>query len=478
MDLNQYWLALKARRKAFLLVFAVTVLTAIVVSLVVPKRYDAIATVLIDSPDEQTLAPAVRISPRERAGYMFTQVELIQSGRVAHRVVRDLKLAQQPGVREDWERDTGGAGTLEDWIVARLQEQLKVDSDASNIVTIKFSSPDPQKSAAVANAFAKAYLDVSLDLRTQPTQEAAAWFDQQVKALRGEVTQAQSRLAAYQKKYGVISPDERGDLEYTRITELSTQLSAARAATLDADSKYKEARAAAAGGVSGSGELPEVLSNPYIVTVRTALQAAEGRLDDLSQTLGPRHPTYQRTSLEVQSLKQRLAAETQKVIASFGAAAAQSRRREQELTAAIAAQQDRIMKAREARVDLSVLTRDLDNAQRAYDGALQRLLSTKLEGRARQTNLALLTPAIEPITPAVPKVGLIAALSLVVGLLLAAGTVYLLEMLDRKVRSRSDLEQRLAVPSLGSVSRWLPSGGRLLPSPQYSGAARALPHPW
>lgn len=478
MDLTQYWLALKARRKAFFLVFAVTVLTAVVVSLVVPKRYDATATVLIDAPDEQTLSPTGRVSPRERAGYMFTQVDLIQSGKVAHRVVRDLKLAQQPGVREEWERDTGGAGTLDDWIVANLLERLKVDTGASNVIIIKYSSPDPKKAAAVANAFAKAYLDVALELRTQPSREAAAWFDQQVNALRTEVTQAQTRLAAYQKKNGVIAPDDRTDIEYTRIAEISAQLSAARNATFEADTRYKQAKEAAAGGVSGSGELPEILSNPYIVTVKTALQGAEGRLDELSQTLGAKHPAYQRAQLEVQTLRQRLAAETKKVIDSFAAAAAQNRKREQELSAALTAQQDRIMKSREARVELAVLTRDLESAQRAYDGALQRFMATKLESRARQTNLAILTPAIEPIVPAVPKVGLIAALSLIIGALLAAGTVYLLEMLDRKVRSRSDLEQRLAVPSLGNLSKWLPSGGRLLPSPQYSGAPRALPHPW
>lgn len=477
MDLTQYWLALKARRKAFLLVFAVTVLTAVVVALVVPKRYDATATVLIDAPDEQTLAPVGRISPRERAGYMFTQVDLIQSGKVAHRVVRDLKLSQQPGVREEWERDTGGLGSLDDWIVARLLERLKVDTGASNIITLKFSAPEPQQAAAVANAFAKAYLDVALEMRTQPTREAAAWFDQQVKALRGEVTQAQTRLAAYQKKHGVIAPDERLDPEYTRIAEISAQLSAARNATYEADSRYKQAREAAA-GVASAGELPEILSNPYIVTVKTALQGAEGRLEELSQTLGAKHPAYQRAALEVQTLRERLSAETKKVIASFGAAAAQSRKREQELAAALNAQQDRLMKARDARVELAVLTRDLDSAQRAYDGALSRYMATRLESRARQTNLAMLTPAIEPISPAVPKVGLITGLSLLVGLLLAAATVYLLEMLDRRVRSRSDLEQRLAVPALGNLSKWLPSGGRLLPSPQYSGATRALPHPW
>src|SRR3989442_15277317 len=113
MDLNQYIPALKARRKAFLTVLAVTVFTAIVVALVIPKRYDATATILIDARDEQTMPPA-RMSPRERAGYIFTQMELIASGKVAHKVVRDLKLASQPGVREERERDTGGAGPTEE----------------------------------------------------------------------------------------------------------------------------------------------------------------------------------------------------------------------------------------------------------------------------------------------------------------------------------------------------------------------------
>src|SRR3954453_1052170 len=127
MDLNQYLLALKARRKAFITVLAATVFTAIVVALLIPKRYDAVATILIDARDEQTLAPA-RMAPRERAGYIFTQMELISSGKVAQKVVRDLKLAQQPGLREHCEKDTGGVGSIEEWLPRRPPPKVKGDT--------------------------------------------------------------------------------------------------------------------------------------------------------------------------------------------------------------------------------------------------------------------------------------------------------------------------------------------------------------
>jgi chain length determinant protein EpsF len=477
MDLNQYLLALKARKKAFVTVLAVTVFTAIVAALLLPKRYDATATVLIDARDEQTMAPR-GMSPRERAGYIFTQMDLIQSGKVANRVVRELKLTQQPGVREDWERDTGGVGSIDEWTAAQLLEKLKVDSGASNIITIKYSAGDAAKAAAVANAFAKAYLEVALELRTEPSREAGQWFDEQLKTLRADLTGAQQKLTSYQKAKGVVGVEERMDVEFTRLNELSGELNRQRAAYMDAQTRYKQAQDLIAGGVSLEA-FPEVLSNGYIITVKSALQAAEQRLQEQSEVLGQNHPTYQRTQAEVESLRARLKAESNKVVAGLGNAVQQNAKRVKELEAAMADQQNRILQMRQARVDMAVLTRDLENAQRAYDGALQRAIAVKVDSKVRQTNLAMLTPALAPLKPAFPKVGLISALSVLIGLLLAAGVVYVFEYLDRRVRSRGDLESRLAVPSLGMLSRWTPAGARLLPSPHSPVRnAGALPRPW
>jgi len=473
MDLSQFMQSLRARRKAFVLVFAAVVVAAIAVAMVVPKKYVATATIIVDARDEQTMSPT-RMSPRERAGYIHTQVDLVQSGRVAQQVVRNLKLAQQPGMREAFEADTGGMGSIEHWIATALLDKLKVDASASNIVVITHSSSDPRMAAAVANGFAKAYLDIALELRTEPTREAANWFQDQLKGLRSRVNEAQSKLVGFQKQKGILATSERADVEAARLGEISTQLLAARNAVYEAESRHQEALQALSRGTPEA--IPAALTDAYLNAVRTDLGRAEARLEESSAVLGPNHPVYRRTVAEAQGLREKLAAETKKLVAGLGSTLQQSRKRVQDLEAAMKRQEAHILALRDHQAELSVMTRDVDNSQRAYEAVLARYQINLIDSRATQTNVAMLTPAIEPITHAHPKVGLISALSVLVGALLAAGVVYILETLDRRVRSRSDLESRLAVPSLGILSRWQPSGGRLLPAPLR--AARALPQPW
>ena len=219
-----------------------------------------------------------------------------------------------------------------------------------------------------------------------------------------------------------------------------------------------------------------MLSNPHISVLKSELGRAEARLEQDNAVLGSNHPQYLRTSAEVQGLRDRLQAEMKKLVAGLGNTVNQQRKREQDLQAAIDAQNQRLLELKDYRIEMAGMTRDIEAAQRSYDTVLGRYLSARIDASAKQANVMLVAPASEAIEPAHPKVGLIAGLSVVLGLMLAAGIVYMLETLDRRVRSRYDLESRLAVPSLGRLSKWQPSSGRLLPASIPSGtrAARAL----
>src|SRR5262249_20707549 len=136
MDLSQFLLALRARRKAFMMALVATIVAALAIAFIMPKKYVGQATIIVDARDEQTIAPARGgVSLSERAAYVATQVELIQSGRVATQVAHDLNLAQNPELRELWQDDTGGVGAIDVWIGNLLLQKVKVTNTVSNLVT-------------------------------------------------------------------------------------------------------------------------------------------------------------------------------------------------------------------------------------------------------------------------------------------------------------------------------------------------------
>jgi chain length determinant protein EpsF len=473
MNPNLFLLALRARFTVFALVLAATILAAALVSLLLPKTYTAAVSLLVDAKEEQSLSN-VLIPPRERIGYMQTQMEIITSKRVARKVVQDLKLAEIPATRTAFENETGGEGSIEDWLVENLLQRLKVSTSQSSIIQASFSSRDPRFSALVANAFAKAYVGTMLELRVEPTRQAAAWFDEQLKSLRANLEHAQATLTDYHRQRGIVSADERLDVESTRLGELSSQVARTQEQVFDWQAREQQAHATLRQGAS-LDKLPDVLSNPFIQKLKGDLLLGEAKLHELATQYGANYPQYQRQLSENQSLREKLDAETRKVVAGIENSKRQSRQRGAELKVAMAAQRARLLELKENRNELAVLTRDVETAQRTYEAAMQRFVISQVESRASETNVTVLNPAVAPSTPSRPKIALNIALSVVVGTLLGIGIVILMEMSDRRVRSSTDLDNGWNVPLLAVLNAWQPAANP--PLGRSSGTAGALPNP-
>src|SRR5712664_4518092 len=397
---QQFLLALRARFGVFATVLAATILAATVASVLLPKSYKATVSLLVDAKDEQSLSNALRplILPQERLSYLQTQMDIITSKKVARKVVQDLKLAENPSTRAAFEKEEGGKGSIEDWLVESLLKKLKVETSQSNVIQASFSAADPRFSAQVANAFAKAYIDTMLELRVEPTREAAAWFDEQLKGLRANLEDAQAKLTAYHQQQGIVSADERADVENTRLGVLSEEVAKAQEQTFQWNGREQQARKFLEHGGSPD-RLPDVLDNPFIQKLKADLLHGEAKLQELATQYGPNHPQYQRQVSENQSLREKLDAEMRKVVAGMENSARQSRQREAELKEAMAAQRTRLLELKEHRNELTVLTRNVESAQRTYEAAMQRSVISQVESRASQTNVALLNPAVAPRRP-------------------------------------------------------------------------------
>ena len=474
MNLYQFLSALRARFGVFALLLFVTVLATAAISLVMPKTYTATVSLLVDAKEEQSLSNVLRplVGPQERASYMQTQLDIIKSEKVARKVVQDLKLAQNPMAQKLVQDAAENGRSVEDSLVEKLLENIEVDTTQSSVIQVSYSSRNPAYSAVVANGFGKAYIDTMLELRVEPTQKAAAWFDEQLKSLRANLEDAQARLTDYHQRQGIVSADENVDVENTRLAVLSDHVGKAQEQTFEWKSREQQARTFMEKG--GSPErMPEILDNPFIQRLKEDLLHGEAKLQELATHYGPNYPQYQRQVSENQSLREKLDSEMKKIVAGIESSARQSRQREADSRKAMSAQRARVLELKEGRNELTVLRRNVESAERAYDTAMQRSVVSQVDSRANQTNVMILNPAVEPRKHSRPKIILNIALSIVVGTILGIVMVMLLEVLDRRVRSRSDLD--LDVPLLAVLNERQPAGRRLL---SWSGSNRpALPKP-
>jgi chain length determinant protein EpsF len=452
MNVHQFLLILRARRKIILSILLVTVLLALGFSLVQQKTYKATASVLLNYKGVDPLT-GLTMPGQLMPGYMATQIDIISSKNVAGRVVDALRLASSPAVVQQFQEATEGRGNVRDWLADLLLKKLEiVPSRESSVVEISFKGADPAFAAAVANAFADEYQKITVQLKTDPAKKASTYFNEQTKQLRDNLEAAQARLSKYQQEKGIVSLDNnRYDVELSRLNDLSSQLVGAQTAAMEATSRQHIAGRGAAS--------PDVANNAMVQNLRVSLASAEAKLADTSSRFGRNHPQYQAARAEVDKLRAEMNSAMGTISQSVGNNAEVLRQRETELRAAVAAQKTRVLELNRARDELGPLLKELETAQRAYDAASQRFSQTRIEAQSEQSDVSVLNPAVAPTEPSGPRVLLNTLIAFLLGTVLGVGLALLLELLNRPVRSASDVRDMLGIPVLGTIE-WQPAARR------------------
>jgi chain length determinant protein EpsF len=420
MNISHFLRILKARSKIILITFFITVATTVAISLIMPKSYTATTSLVLNYKGVDPVTGNA-MAPQLMPGYIATQTDIITSRNVAIKVVKALKLTENPEVQQSF-KDSNTTGDINEWLADLLLEKLDVKpSLESSVIDLNYTASDPEFAAAIANAFASAYQQTNIQLKTEPSQKAAEFLDTQAKTLRANLEAAQAKLASFQQEKGITNATGNLDVETGRLNDLSSQLVIAQSQS-------------------------DVTANPVVQNLKNDITNAKSKLSDLSQSVGANHPQYLAAQATIRKLEAQLADETNKTSGSADGAARLYRQRVGEIASAVAAQKKRVLELNRYRTELTLLQQDVDNAQRALDATNLRLTQTRLEGNANQTDIAILNPATPPQKPTSPKLLVNILLSIFLGGMLGIGFGLIAEMNDRRVRSSSDISELLEVP--------------------------------
>jgi uncharacterized protein involved in exopolysaccharide biosynthesis len=226
--LRQYLRIALRWRYVILGAVAACVILGLIVTLLMTPKYTADSTIEISREsaqitDFQGVQREASVADQE---FYQTQYGLLQSRTLAERVAAQLRFIDDPKFFALFEKPkddqafktvdgrypASGRATRQREAGEILLKHLSVDpTRLSRLVDIKFTSPDPELSAKVANAWAENFIQTNLERKIQATSYGRDLLQRQLAQLKQKLDESQRQLVDYASAQKIIKlPSQSG----------------------------------------------------------------------------------------------------------------------------------------------------------------------------------------------------------------------------------------------------------------------------
>lgn len=470
--LRQYLRIATRWRYVILGVVATCVLLGLIVTFLMTPKYTAEATVEISRESDQVtqFQGVEREAGAADQEFYQTQYGLLRSRLLSERVAQQLQLVDDQkffalfGVSDkdpafqlvDGRYASTGRATRQRVAGEVLLDHLGIEpARLSRLVDIRFTSPDANLSAKVANAWAENFIQTNLDRKIQATSYGRNVLQRQLAQLKERLDQSQRQLVGYASAQRIINlpPQSGGDGKVTsersivadNLAALNTVLSQATADRIQAEARYQQA--------GRSGASTEALGNQAINGLRQKRAELAADYQRLMIQFEPDYPAAKAIKTQLNQIDRSLRDEEGRVTGALQAAYREAREREQVLSDKVEQLKSSYLDLRRRSIQYNIYQQEVDTNRSLYDGLLQRFKEIGVAGGVGVNNISIVDTADVPQKPSSPRLLLNLLIALFAGLGLGAIIAFALEQIDEAVSDPAEIERRLGVPLLGSVPK-------------------------
>lgn len=455
------WQEARRYRVVLATIFAVIALLTLLLGLfVLPQKYSASTTILVQESDIiQPLLEgrAVATEVGDRAG-------------IARQVVYGRKVMD--GVLEAgrWLADNP-TPIQRDKLIEDIRGRTRITAPRQNLVNISYDDSNPERTFRVTQQMAELFIEESLAAKARESREAYEFISDQVDDYHDKLTDAEDKLQQYRSANADAQPGSATDVT-TRISALRTQVEQARMQLME----QRSSENALASQLSGESAVTAVQTRESVY--RAQLLSLQGQLDTLLLSYTDEHPDVVRIRHQMADIQAAMRQDAQRRDGDNGAMGdaqmnplyQELRSRLSEVRRDVAATQSR-MGASQNLLDeelgrsrriaasestLAELTRDYEVNRDIYQDLLRRRenakVSMELDREKRGLTMRIQDPAVMPLRPSGLRLAHLALAGLALAAALPLALLFALVRFDSKLRSARQLERRpSAVPVLTTV---------------------------
>ena len=483
--IRRYWRIFYKHRWVVAAAVGFCLALALVVSMLTQREYSASVRIQIarQAPkvvdmeqvdDEQSGTTSIE--------FYQTQYALLKSRSLSESVVRDLGLENDYLYLANYQKsktdEVAALPVSQRMELATTMVNKNTDITpvrGSSIIDVQFSAPNPALAARAANSIAENFIESNLARRFEAAAYAREFLENRLNQIRGKLEDSERKAVAYAQQQGLIrirsgTEDNPADqsLIANQLSELSTQLTAARAARSAAEAQF---RAGSSGSIAA-----QALTSTTVNELHSQRAELLGQLSKLQSDFGPEYPPVIALRSQISELDKQIGREQSRVSSSvsqdLGGKFRQALATERDLQGNVDALKTQLLGEQSRSIQFNILQRDVDTNRALYEALLQRFKEVGIAGGVGTNNVSIVDRALAPHSPSSPNIPLNLTLGLLLGLVIGGAAALILEQLAESVILPAEFQSKLRIPLLGSTpasrgasvttTKLLPS--RLIPS--------------
>ena len=425
-----------------------------------PSRYGAEAVLALDVRKFQALPTESVVSPLpQESPVLRTEVDIISSRSMGERVLTHLLalgvdvatgfgLPKESGTKATSVR-SGRANADTRVLLDSLLSGVRVSNDGrSYTIYVSFSGMEPVFAAAVANAYAEAYINYQVDLQTTATRRVSEWLGTRLVSLRSELERSEHEATSFREKFG-IAKSNGTTLLSQQIASLNTELARLRAGLAGSVARLATALDLSQG--QGGLALSEVLNSPAIQQLRTEEARLKRLLAAISESGAVKNPQIPELASQLETIQKQIATEVEQIVDSLRTEIAVTRRQQAGLEASLKQLQSEMSSANEAIVQADQLDREASANRSIYESYLTRYKQTIEQDGIAMAEARIISRAVPSWSPSSPSAAAWLLGGFVFGLAGAAVMTLLLELRASFLRRPDPDESNAGIPVIGRI---------------------------
>lgn len=299
-----------------------------------------------------------------------------------------------------------------DRVMSTLKRQLDIfAAKDARTIAVRQTAIEPQLAADIANKIAEKYQKSLASAATQAVDDQQNLLEERIAKLQGEVAAAETEVDRYRGEINVFKGGAQNTgLNEQQLSDLTAELSKAKAARSEADARAKSAREMMKAGTADA--LPDVQKSPLIQNLVQQRVRIERQISELSATLLPGHPRMQQLNADLAGLKRQLTGEIGKLVDSLEKETKVAAGREEAIKKSIDEIKHKVVdkapeeaKLRQLELEARTKRTELETLKSQLEGNRKRL-----DTRAQSAEVLIIARAQPSSLPVSPKKGQTAAL--------------------------------------------------------------------